>query len=420
MARQESKPMKKHLMVAQSGGPTAAINASLAGVIRGALESGAYDRIYGAVHGISGVLEENFLELSECAKKEGFLECLSRTPAMYLGSCRMKMPVPADDPAIYDQIFSTLERMEIAAFFYIGGNDSMDTVAKLSKEAERRGSEIRFAGVPKTIDNDLIHTDHTPGYGSAAKYIATSMLEIAHDTYIYDLPCVTIVEIMGRDSGWLTAAAALARNEYNITPQLLYLPEVPFRKEVFLEDIRRELARSKNVVVAVSEGIRDKDGIYISAKEAVADKFGHMQLSGVGKRLEQLVKKEVGTKVRSIELSILQRCAGHVASSCDLEESCELGAYAVKKTAEGETGFMASVHRLSDEPYTYEICCEGLQEIANKAKTVPREWINEAGNDVTEEMLRYIRPLIVGEAGVGWKDGLPVYLPVAHLNHIGE
>ena len=174
--------MKKHLMVAQSGGPTAAINASLAGVIRGALESGAYDRIYGAVHGISGVLEENFLELSECAKKEGFLECLSRTPAMYLGSCRMKMPVPADDPAIYDQIFSTLERMEIAAFFYIGGNDSMDTVAKLSKEAERRGSEIRFAGVPKTIDNDLIHTDHTPGYGSAAKYIATSMLEIAHDT----------------------------------------------------------------------------------------------------------------------------------------------------------------------------------------------------------------------------------------------
>ena len=413
--------MKKNVMVAQSGGPTAAINASLAGVIRGAMSCEIYDRVYGAVHGISGVLEENFIDLTECVKKDGeFPDRLAVSPAMYLGSCRFKMPRPDADPAIYDQIFSTLEKMEIGAFFYIGGNDSMDTVAKLAAVAAERGSDIRFAGVPKTIDNDLVHTDHTPGYGSAAKFIATTMLEIAHDTYIYDLPCVTIVEIMGRDSGWLTAAAAMARNEYNITPQLIYLPEVPFIQERFLEDVRNELKRSKNVVVAVSEGIRDENGIYISAKEAVADKFGHMQLSGVGKVLENLVKKELGTKVRSIELSILQRCAGHIAAAADLEESQQLGSYAVKKTEEGETGFMAAVRRLSDEPYEYVIETAALDDIANKAKIVPREWITESENDVTEEMIRYIRPLIRGEAAISWTDGKPVYLSVAHLNHCGE
>ncbi len=413
--------MKKHVMVAQSGGPTAAINASLAGVIRGVLETDAYDKIYGAVHGISGVLDENFLELSERAKQEpDFLDRLTLTPAMFLGSCRVKMPMPDEDQEIYDRIFATLEKMDIGAFFYIGGNDSMDTISKLAMVAEQRGSDIRFAGVPKTIDNDLVCTDHTPGYGSAAKYIATSMLEIAHDTYIYDLPCVTIVEIMGRDSGWLTAAAALARNEYNITPQLIYLPEVPFHRTTFLEDVRRELKRSKNVVVAVSEGIRDEHGVYISAKEAVADKFGHKQLSGVGKALENLVKKEIGTKVRSIELSILQRCAAHVTSAQDLKESGELGAFAVAETAKGRTGFMPILCRLSDEPYTYELRTVVLREIANKAKGVPGEWINVAGNDVTEEMLRYIRPLIQGETETEWKNGLPVYLSVAHLNHAGE
>lgn len=411
----------QNIMVAQSGGPTAAINASLAGVVREALLCESYDKIYGAVHGISGVLEENFMELTTPAKvHEDFIKSLIHTPAMYLGSCRFKMPAPEEDPGIYDRIFGILEKMNIGAFFYIGGNDSMDTVAKLARAAEKKGSPIRFAGVPKTIDNDLVNTDHTPGYGSAAKFIAATMLEVAHDTYIYDLPCVTIVEIMGRDAGWLTAAAALARNEYNITPQLVYLPEVPFHRAQFLEDVRRELKRSKNVVVAVSEGIRDEEGVYISAKEAVADKFGHMQLSGVGKVLENLVKRELGTKVRSIELSILQRCAGHAASAQDLKESCELGEYAVQKTAEGETGFMSVVERVQDEPYIYQIRHSGLQDIANKAKAVPRKWINEAGNDVTEEMIRYIRPLILGEARPEWKDGLPVYLPVAHLNHTGE
>ncbi len=413
--------MKKNIMVAQSGGPTAAINASLAGVIRESLNSDAVDRIYGAVHGISGVLDERFIELSEPAGQDAdFLTRLIHTPAMYLGSCRFKMPKPEEDRQIYDRIFGILEKMNIGAFFYIGGNDSMDTITKLAMAAEARNSGIRFAGVPKTIDNDLVLTDHTPGYGSAAKYIASSMLEVAHDTYIYDLPCVTIVEIMGRDSGWLTAAAALARNEYNITPQLIYLPEVPFHRSQFLEDVQKELKRSKNVVVAVSEGIRDEHGTYISAKEAVADKFGHMQLSGVGKVLENLVKRELKTKVRSIELSILQRCAGHVTSAQDLKESCELGEYAVRKALEGETGFMSTVERTSDQPYRYEIRHSSLQDIANKAKCVPREWINDAGNDVTEDMIRYIRPLILGETGIEWRDGLPVYLPVAHLNHPGE
>ena len=413
--------MRKHVMVAQSGGPTAAINASLAGVIRGVILGDTYDKIYGAVHGITGVLEERFLELSAKAKEDdGFLDQLILTPAMYLGSCRVKMPNREEDPGIYDRIFEILERMNIGAFFYIGGNDSMDTIAKLAGEAARRNSDIRFAGVPKTIDNDLVLTDHTPGYGSAAKFIAATMLEIAHDTYIYDLPCVTIVEIMGRDSGWLTAAAALARNSYNITPQLVYLPEVPFHRTQFLEDVRNELKRSKNVVVAVSEGIRDENGVYISAKEAVADLFGHKQLSGVGKALENLVKKEIGIKVRSIELSILQRCAGHVASEQDINESSRLGEYAVQRTAAGETGFISVIRRISDEPYLIEIGQAGLDDIANKAKMVPREWINEAGNDVTEELFRYIRPLIHGESRIQWEDGLPVYLPVGHLNHAGE
>ena len=413
--------MKKNIMVAQSGGPTAAINASLAGVIRGALASGSYDKIYGAIHGISGVLNENFLELSERAASEGdFLDRLTLSPAMFLGSCRVKMPDPGMEPEIYDQIFRTLEKMHIGAFFYIGGNDSMDTVTKLSMAAKAFDSHILFAGVPKTIDNDLIRTDHTPGYGSAAKFIASTMLEIAHDTYIYDLPCVTVVEIMGRDAGWLTASAALARNEYNCTPQLIYLPEVPFHRTQFVEDVRQALKKSKNVVVAVSEGIRDEKGVYISAKEAVADKFGHMQLSGVGKVLENIVKRELHIKVRSVELSILQRCAGHITSAQDLKESAELGEMAVKLTEEGRTGFMTAIRRISDEPYRYEVCQASLKEIANKERNVPREWINEAGNDVTEDMLRYIRPLIAGETGTEWKNGLPVYLPVPHLNHQGE
>ena len=407
-----------NVIIAQSGGPTAAINATLAGVIRGLYGKEEIGTIYGALHGITGVLEEHFLDLSaSCRDDEDFLDRLTCTPAMYLGSCRVKMPEPEENKAIYDRIFVTLQKYRVGAFFYIGGNDSMDTVTKLSREAERRNCKIRFAGVPKTIDNDLVLTDHTPGYGSAAKYIATSLLEIAHDTYIYDLPCVTIVEIMGRDAGWLTASAALARNTYNITPQLIYLPEVPFHRSAFLEDVRHQLSISKNVIVAVSEGIRDELGVYISAKAKAEDKFGHVQLSGVGKALEELVRREIGTKVRSIELSILQRCAGHVTSGQDLRESGEQGQKAAEWVLEGHTGFMPAIERIADEPYQYRIVERKLAEVANKARGVPREWISEDGNDVTGDFLDYVRPLISGEVDLSWKDGLPMYLPVGHLNH---
>ena len=410
--------MSKNAMIAQSGGPTAAINATLAGVIRGLGKSEEVGTIYGSLHGITGVLDEKFLNLSEsCDKDEEFLPALTNSPAMYLGSCRVKMPDPSAERGIYDRIFVTLQKFNVGYFFYIGGNDSMDTITKLAKEARRRNSDIRFIGVPKTIDNDLILTDHTPGYGSAAKYIASSMLEIAHDTYIYDLPCVTIVEIMGRDAGWLTAAAALARNSYNETPQLIYLPEVPFHRSQFLKDVKNVLNVSKNAVVAVSEGIRDEDGVYISAKAKAEDKFGHMQLSGVGKVLETLVKEQIGSKVRSIELSILQRCAGHAASGQDINESLEEGEAAAAYALQGKTGVMPAIRRTSDDPYTYEIVERDLAEVANRARSLPREWINEAGNDVTEDFLRYARPLIQGETALTWENGLPKYLPIGHLNH---
>ncbi len=409
--------MKKNCLVAQSGGPTAAINASLAGVINGVIASEKYDRIYGAIHGISGVFEKNFMDLTDLINEHGQqIDLLSTTPAMFLGSCRFKMPTIEEDKAVYEILFRTLEEMNIGAFFYIGGNDSMDTVDKLSRYAAECGSDILFAGVPKTIDNDLINTDHTPGFGSAAKYIATTMLEIAHDTYIYDLSCVTIVEIMGRNAGWLTAAAALARNTYNPTPQLIYLPEVPFSKEQFLEDIKEQLKVSKNIVVAVSEGIRDKDGVYISAQNATLDKFGHPQLSGVGKTLENFVKAELGIKVRSIELNIIQRCGGHLASRTDLDEAVKLGEFAVRFTEEGNTGFMTALKRKSTIPYMYDIEMAPLSEIANQEKKVPREWINEAGNNVTQEVIDYMRPLIQGEVSISYRDGLPVYMPVPHLN----
>lgn len=410
--------MKKNCIVAQSGGPTAAINASLAGVINGVINSDTYDKIYGAVHGIQGVFKQNFLDLTELANLAySPIDHLSSTPAMYLGSCRYKMPSVQDSPETYEKIFKVFEDMNIGAFFYIGGNDSMDTTAKLAEYARQIGSDVKIAGVPKTIDNDLIHTDHTPGYGSAAKYIATSMLEIAHDTYIYDLPCVTIVEIMGRDAGWLTAAAALARNKYNPTPQLIYLPEVPFDKEQFLHDVEHEIKKSNNIVVAVSEGIRDKDGTYISAGTAANDKFGHAQLSGAGKVLEYLVKERLGIKVRSVELNILQRCAGHLASRTDLDEAVKLGEFAVLFTAKGYTGFMTATRRKSDFPYLYDIEMADVSQIANRAKSVPVSWITPEHNDVTQEMIHYMKPLIQGEVSISYRDGLPVYIEIPHLSH---
>ena len=313
---------KKNIIVAQSGGPTVAINASLSGVIRQAIESDTYGTVYGSLNGILGILNEQYIDLTAKAEEDAdFLHRLETTPAMFLGSCRHKLPHYMDDDSSYVYIFNQFEKLNIGAFFYIGGNDSMDTVLKLSEYAKTMGKDIRIIGVPKTVDNDLCMTDHTPGFGSAAKYIASSILEIAHDTFIYAVKSVTIVEVMGRDAGWLTAASALARNEYNAAPHLIYLPEVPFHTEEFLLDVKRLLFEQNNVIVAVSEGIRDADGNYISASKASVDNFGHQQLSGAGKTLEHLVKEKLGVKVRSVEVNVLQRCAAHLASQTDLDES---------------------------------------------------------------------------------------------------
>ena len=406
---------QSNCMVAQSGGPTVAINASLAGVINGVMRSGKYDTCYGSINGILGILNENYLNLTEMIDDEEKLERLKVTPAMYLGSCRHKLPNYKDDDSPYVFIFNQFAKLNIKAFFYIGGNDSMDTVLKLSDYAAKINSDIRIIGIPKTIDNDLCMIDHTPGFGSAAKYIASTMLEVAHDTFIYAVKSVTIVEIMGRDAGWLTASSALARNEYNTAPHLIYLPEVAFDKEQFLNDIREKLKTLNNVIVAVSEGIRDENGDYITASKAVADQFGHQQLSGAGKALEFLVKENIGVKVRSVEVNVLQRCAAHMASATDLNESFTLGNTAVSLAEEGITASMVTLERASNTPYEVRYDHAPIAGIANEAKSIPREWINETGNDITPALYEYLKPLIQGEVSISYKDGIPVYMPVSHL-----
>ena len=408
---------KKNVIVAQSGGPTVAINASLAGVIQGVLDSEQYDTIFGSVYGILGILDNHLMNLSEkVLENQHFLDTLKVSPAMYLGSCRYKLPDYEDDDATYTFIFNQLKKYNIGAFFYIGGNDSMDTVLKLSHYGQQIGSDVRIIGIPKTIDNDLCETDHTPGFGSAAKYVAATALEVAHDTFIYSVPSVTILEIMGRDAGWLTAACALARNDYNTAPHLIYLPEVAFDRKQFVSDIKAQLAKRNNVIVAVSEGIRDKDGNYISASTATNDQFGHSQLSGTGKCLEYLVKEEINVKCRSIEINVLQRAASHCSSLTDLEESVMLGRQAVAEAENGNSKCMMTLNRISNTPYKCEIGYASIDHIANEAKSVPREWINDAGNDITPILLEYLAPLIIGEPEVRYENGLPVYLPVNHLD----
>ena len=406
----------KNCIVAQSGGPTSAINASLAGVISGVTKSSAYDTIYGSINGILGILDDRILNLTEkIANAPGNLDKLLHTPAMYLGSCRYKLPDYHDDSAPYEIIFKQFENYDIEAFFYIGGNDSMDTVLKLSSYGEHVHSNVRIIGIPKTIDNDLAITDHTPGFGSAAKYIATSLLEIAHDTFIYAVKSVTIVEIMGRDAGWLTAAAALARNEYNTAPHLIYLPERAFVAEEFIEDLNNLFSRYNNIIVAISEGLRDKDGNYITASEAACDSFGHSQLSGAGKALEMLVKENINVKVRSVEINVLQRCAAHMASQIDLDESFASGQKAVELAEEGQTASMVVMKRVSNAPYRIEYEAAPIDGIANVARSVPTEWINARGNNITGELYDYLRPLIQGEVHVEYVGGVPSYIEVTHL-----
>ncbi len=408
---------KRNCFIGQSGGPTAAINASLAGIIAECIDTNQFEHVYGMINGIKGLLEEKYFDLLETFQDKQNISNLKHSPAMYLGSCRYKLPTYIEDSETYDKLFAIFDKLDITDFYYIGGNDSMDTVDKLSNYAQTINSPIRFIGIPKTIDNDLMGTDHTPGFGSAAKYVATSMLEIAYDSSIYKLNAVTIVEIMGRNAGWLTAASALARTQYSDAPDLIYLPEVPFVKENFLNDIREVFKRKRSVIIAVSEGIKTENGEFLDSdsKYAKRDAFGHILHSGTGKVLESMVYQEFKCKVRSIELNVLQRCAMHIASRVDLDESFEIGRCAVKTSINGQTGVMMIFNRTNQSPYTIECDYKNVSDIANLEQRIPVEWINKEHNDITQELYDYLNPLIQGEVALTYENGIPQYIDIEHL-----
>lgn len=409
-----NKRMKGNVIVGQSGGPTAAINASLAGVYRTAKDRGA-NKVYGMLHGIQGLLKEKYIDLSDHIKTELDAELLKRTPAAFLGSCRYKLPEIHENREVYDKIFEILDKLDIEVFIYIGGNDSMDTIKKLSDYAIIFGHAIRFIGCPKTIDNDLALTDHTPGYGSAAKYIGTSMKEIIRDSFCleYEKGVVSIVEIMGRNAGWLTGAAALSKGEDCEGPDLIYLPELPFDLQLFGEKIKQLLQEKTSIVVAVSEGIRTEDGTYVCElgnSIDFVDAFGHKQLSGTASYLASYIAGEIGCKTRAIELSTLQRAASHAASRVDILEAYQVGGAAVKAADEGDTGKMVVLKRLSDDPYQCGTEVKDVHKIANDEKLVPRNWVNEEGTYVTNEFISYVRPLIQGDVSSVMVDGIPRHL----------
>ncbi len=399
-------------LIGQSGGPTSAINASLCGIIEQSFQSDFIQNVYGAVNGIEGVLKKQIFNFDSQLKTKNDFKLLKTTPAAYLGSCRYKLPLPHLESDIYKKIFDVFQEYNIRYFFYIGGNDSMDTVMKLSEYAEMTSFSINIIGVPKTIDNDLVGTDHTPGFGSSAKFIATSVLEITRDSCVYDMDSVTIIEIMGRNAGWLTAASALARNKYNESPDLIYLPEIPFYIDQFINDIKSVQARKRNVIVAVSEGIKDVSGNYIHEDKTnvSADTFGHATLGGTCQTLGSIVNEKLHCKVRAIELNVLQRCAMHMASKTDIDEAYQIGREAVKSATKGDTGKMMAFKRVNMPNYSVSIESIDIRKIANLEKTVPRAWINKAGNDITSELIDYIKPLIQGELSLIMNEGLPAHL----------
>lgn len=404
--------MKKNFLIGQSGGPTAAINATLSGIIKGCRELYPDAAIYGALNGVMGILKNNLVRLDEQVCEEAQAYALETTPAAALGSCRVKLPVDLSDP-VYDTIFEAFARYDIDAFFYIGGNDSMDTVEKLSRKASLRKDPIRIIGVPKTIDNDLPFTDHTPGFGSAAKYVATTVQEIARDCSVYFEPSVTIIEIMGRDAGWLTAAAGLPRLFGEDCADLIYLPEVDFYSDRFLEEVRSKFKEKNNVVVAVSEGIHGADGVLYGAEPAgKTDAFGHAMLSGAAHRLCELVKAEIGCKTRAIELNVPQRCASHCLSATDISESICLGKAAVKAVHDHKTALMITYVRQPGERYSIDFGSVPVCEAANKTKYVPLEYIQPDGCNVCDALLEEIAPLIIGEIEPPRRAGLPYHFKI--------
>ena len=405
---------KRNVIVGQSGGPTAAINSSLAGVYRTARDRG-YNKVYGMLHGVQGLLEGRYVDLSEHIQSGLDAELLKRTPSAYLGSCRYKLPGINENKEVYEKIFEILEKLEIDCFIYIGGNDSMDTIKKLSDYAIISGSEIRFVGCPKTIDNDLTVTDHTPGYGSAAKYIGTSVKEIIRDGWSLETEHgqVMIVEIMGRNAGWLTGAAALSKGEDCDGPDAIYLPELPFDIDAFVQKCKDLLKSKASIVIAVSEGIHTADGKYICEMDNdpdYVDAFGHKQLTGTARYLCSVLSAEIGCKTRAIELSTLQRAASHCSSRVDILEAYEVGGAAMKAADEGDTGKMVVIKRLSDDPYQAGTEVKDVHKIANDERLVPRNWITKDGTYVTNEFITYVRPLIQGDVSPIMVDGIPRHL----------
>lgn len=395
----------------QSGGPTAVINASAYGVIRTALDSDVITNVYGAAYGIKGVLND---ELYDMAEEEDYeLKLLLNTPSSELGSCRYKIADPEVDDTDYIRILEIFKKYDVRYFFYNGGNDSMDTCNKISRYMEKVGYECRVMGVPKTIDNDLFGTDHCPGYGSAAKFIATSCMEVGKDTDVYNTDMVTVIEIMGRHAGWLTASAALATEYGNgCGPDLIYLPERDFDLDQFTEDVTKIMKQKRNVLVAVSEGLHYADGSFVSeAKTSGTDGFGHAQLGGLAVKLANYLKERIGLKkVRGIELSLLQRSAAHIASAVDIDEAYSVGKYAVEAAINGATGQMVALEREDNQGlYSCKPTLLSLSSVANYEKKVPLEWVTRDGNYVTNEFINYVLPLIQGEPRIPQSNSLPRY-----------
>lgn len=402
----------RNLLIAQSGGPTAAINATLAGILKTVGLSKKVDKVYGARHGIEGVIKDQLVELNEIIKNMKTIDTLIYTPSSALGTCRLKLKDWKEEEETYRKIIDIFYQYDIKYFIYIGGNDSMDTVDKISEYCRIKNHDFCIIGAPKTIDNDLHLTDHSPGFGSAIKYIATTISEIACDISSYNIPAVTIVEIMGRNAGWLTAGAAISRINGGPGADLIYLCEKEFDKAVFLRDVKEKLAQKKGILIAVSEGIKDGNNSYLSSQMASGetDSFGHQYIAGAARVLEQLVRKEIGCKVRSIELNLMQRSAAHIASETDISESLMLGQKALICALDGETGRMTAIKRISDKPYQVEYISVPVSGVANRERTVPLEWISPDGHDVTEEFITYMKPLIQGETNVKYKNGIPLQI----------
>ena len=405
--------MAHNIIVGQSGGPTSVINSSLAGVFATAKELGA-GKIYGMRNGIEGLLEERYIDMTEYIKNSMDVEILKRTPSSFLGSCRFKLPTAEKSPETYEKIIAVLRKLDIQHFFYIGGNDSMDTIKQLSEYAKAKNlTDITFMGVPKTIDNDLAVTDHTPGYGSAAKYIASTMKEIIRDALVQPIKIVNIIEIMGRNAGWLTAASALAKGDDCEGVDLIYLPETVFDINKFVAKVQEIQKTKKQIVVAVSEGVKTADGKYVcesASSNMLVDSFGHKQLSGTASALANVISNEIGCKTRAIEFSTIQRCASHIASLTDVNEAFIVGGIAVKAAFDGETGKVGIFQRLSNKPYLMGTSIYDVNAIANVEKTVPQEWIINDGTGVSQEALDYMRPLIQGEIYPYMVDGLPRHI----------